>query len=58
MRQFQIYKSRDAFYDDFSTGKMLSGVIVKSLDCAEIIYICYEEKKKNGLCLRRFDSMI
>ena len=46
MRQFQIYKSRDAFYEDFSTGKMLSGVIIKSLDCAEIIYICYEEKKK------------
>ena len=46
MRQFQIYKSRDAFYEDFSTGKMLSGVIVKSLDCDEIIYICYEEKEK------------
>ncbi len=30
MRGFKLYKSPDALYEDFTTGKMLSSVIVKS----------------------------
>ncbi len=42
MRDFKLYKSYDALNEDFSTGKMLLGVIVKSPDCNENIYVCYE----------------
>jgi hypothetical protein len=31
-RDFKLYKNREAFEEDFSTGKMLSGVIVKMPD--------------------------
>ncbi len=40
MKDFKLYKSCDAIYEDFSTGKMLPGVIVKSPDCDENIYVC------------------
>jgi hypothetical protein len=40
MMDFKLYKSRDALHEDFSTGKMLSGVIVKLPDCDESIYVC------------------
>jgi hypothetical protein len=47
MRDFKLYKSPDALHEDFSTGKMLSGVIVKLPDCDENIYVCYEEKNNS-----------
>jgi hypothetical protein len=34
-RDFKLYKSGDAFEEDFSTGKILSGVIVKMPDSDE-----------------------
>ncbi len=39
-----LYKSRNALNEDFLTGKMLSGVIVKLPGCDENIYVCYEER--------------
>jgi hypothetical protein len=53
MRDFKLYKSRDALYVDFSTGKMLSGVIVKSPDCDENIYDCYEERNNSQIMFKR-----
>ncbi len=47
MRDFKLYKSRDAFQEDFSTGKMLLGVIVKMPDGDENSYVYYEEKKES-----------
>ncbi len=47
MRDFKLYNSRDALHEDFSTGKMLSGVIVKSPDCVENKYVCYEERNNS-----------
>ncbi len=44
MRDFKLYKSRNALNEDFSTGKMLSGVNVKSSGCDKNIYVCYEER--------------
>ncbi len=52
MSDFKLYKSCDAFYEDFSTGKMLLGVIVKSPNCDENIYVCYEERNKSQFMLR------
>ncbi len=49
MRNFKLYKSCEAFEEDFSTVKMLPGVIVKMPDGDESLYVCYEEK---GLCWR------
>jgi hypothetical protein len=49
MRDFKLYKSRDAFNEDFSTGKMLSGVIVKLPDYDENIYVCYEESNNSQI---------
>ncbi len=40
-RDFKLYKSREAFEEDFSTGNMLSGVIVKMPDGDENLYVCY-----------------
>jgi hypothetical protein len=43
MRDFKLYKSsRDVSKEDFKTGKILLGVIVKLPDCDE--NICYEER--------------
>jgi hypothetical protein len=42
MRDFKLCKSRDALHEDYSTGKMMLGVIVKSPDCDENMYVCYE----------------
>jgi hypothetical protein len=53
MRDFKLYKSRDALHEDFSTGKMLSGVIVKSPDCDENIYVCYEERYNSQIMFER-----
>jgi hypothetical protein len=53
MRDFKVYKSRDALNRDFLTGKMLSGVIVKSPDCDENIYFCYEEKNNSQFVFER-----
>jgi hypothetical protein len=50
---FKLYKSRDAFEKDFSTGKMLLGVIVKMPDGDEKLYVCYEEKEKSRVVLER-----
>ncbi len=47
MRDLKLYKSHEAFEEDFSTGKMLSGVIVKMPDSDENLYVCYEEKEKS-----------
>jgi hypothetical protein len=52
-RDFKLYKSREAFVENFSTGKMLSGVIVKMPDGDENLYVCYEEKKKSRFVLER-----
>jgi hypothetical protein len=53
MRDFKLYKSCDALHEDFSTGKMLSGVIVKSPDCDENIYVCYEEGNNSQIMFER-----
>ncbi len=53
MRDFKLYKSRDAFYEDFSFGKMLSVVIVKSPDFDENIYVCYEERNNSKFMFER-----
>jgi hypothetical protein len=53
MRDFKLYKHRDAFEEDFSTGKMLSGVIVKMPDSDENLYVGYEEKEKSQFVLER-----
>jgi hypothetical protein len=53
MRDIKLYKSRDALHEDFSIGKRLSGVIVKSPDCHENIYVCYEEKNNSQFMLER-----
>ncbi len=53
MRDFKLYKSSDAFYEDFSTGKMLSGVVVKSPDFDENIYVCYEERNNSQFMFER-----
>jgi hypothetical protein len=47
LRDFKLYKSREAFEEDFSTGKMLSGVIVKMPDGDENLYVCYEKNEKS-----------
>jgi hypothetical protein len=52
-RDFKLYKSRDALHEAFSTGKMLSGVIVKSPDCDENIYVCYEERNNSQIMFER-----
>ncbi len=53
MRDFKLYKSCDALHEDFSTGKMQSGVIVKSPDCDENIYVCYEERNNSQIMFER-----
>jgi hypothetical protein len=53
MRDFKLYKSCDVLYEDFSTGKMLSGVIVKLPNCDENIYVCYEENNNNQIMFGR-----
>jgi hypothetical protein len=53
MRDFKLYKSCDALHEDFSTGKMLSGVIVKLPDCDENIYVCYEERNNSHIMFER-----
>jgi hypothetical protein len=50
-----INKSRVAFEEDFSTGKMLLGVIVKMPDGDENLYVCYEEKEKSWFGLGRVE---
>ena len=50
---FKLYKSREAFEENFSTGKMLLGVIVKMPDGDENLYVCYEEKEKSQFVLER-----
>ncbi len=42
-RNFKLYKSREAFKEDFSTGKMLSGVIVKMLDGDENLCLLWRK---------------
>ncbi len=53
MRDFKFYKSRDALHEDFSTRKLLSGVIVKSPDCDENKYVCYEERNNSQFMFER-----
>jgi hypothetical protein len=53
MRDFKLYKSRDALHEAFSTGKMLSSVIVKLPDCDENIYVCYEERNNSQIMFER-----
>jgi hypothetical protein len=53
MRDFKLYESCDALHEDFSTEKMLSGVIVKSSNCDENIYVCYEEWKNSQFMFER-----
>jgi hypothetical protein len=52
-RDYKLYKSREAFEEDFSTGTMLSGVIVKMPDSDENLYVCHEEKEKSRFVLER-----
>jgi hypothetical protein len=54
-RDFQLCKSHDAFEEDFSTGKMLLGVIIKMPDGDENLYVCYEEKEKSRFVLERVE---
>jgi hypothetical protein len=53
MRDFKLYKSCDALHEEFSTGKMLSGVIVESPDCDENIYVCCEERNNSQIMFER-----
>ncbi len=53
MRDFELCKSRDALNEDFSTGKVLPGVIIKSPDCDENIYVCYEERNNSKFMFER-----
>ncbi len=53
MRDFKLYKSCDASHEDFITGKMLSGVFVKSPDCDENICVCYEERNNSQFMFER-----
>jgi hypothetical protein len=53
MRDFKLYKSRDALNKDFITGKMMSGVIVKLPDYDENIYVCYEERYNSQFMFER-----
>ncbi len=53
MRDFKLYKSLDALHEDFSTGKMLLGVIVKLPDYDENIYVCYTERKNSQFMFER-----
>ncbi len=55
MRDFKLYKSCEAIKEDFLTGKMLSGVIVKMPDGDENLYVCYEEKEKSWFVLERVE---
>jgi hypothetical protein len=52
-RDFKLYKSREAFKEDFSTGKMLPGVIVKIPGSDENLNVCLEEKEKSRFMLER-----
>jgi hypothetical protein len=52
-RDFKLYKSHDAFEEDFSTGKMQVGVIVNMLDGDENLHVCYKEKEKSWFVLER-----
>jgi hypothetical protein len=53
MRDFKLYKRCDAINEDFITGKMLSGVIVKLPDCDENINVCYEERNDSQFVFER-----
>jgi hypothetical protein len=54
IRDFKLYKSsRDVLKEDFKTGKMLLGVIVKLPDCDENIYICYEGRNNSQFVSER-----
>ncbi len=46
-RDFKLYKSCEAIEEVFSTGKMLSGDIVKVPDGDENLYVCYDKKEKS-----------
>jgi hypothetical protein len=50
-RDFKLYKSREAFKEDFSPGKMLLGAIVKMPGGDENLYVCCEEKEKSRFVL-------
>jgi hypothetical protein len=52
-RDFKLYKSREAFEEDFSAGKIMSGIIVKMPDGDENLYVCYEEIEKSLFVLER-----
>jgi hypothetical protein len=49
---FKLYKSCKAFMEDFLTRKMLSVVIVKMPDGDGNLYVCYEKRRRVGLCWR------
>jgi hypothetical protein len=53
MRDFNLYKSHEAFEEDFSTGKMLLGVFIKMPGSDENLYVCYEEKEKSQFVLEK-----
>jgi hypothetical protein len=53
MRDFKLYKSCDALNEDILIEKILSGVIVKSPDCDENIYICYAERYNSQFVFER-----
>jgi hypothetical protein len=49
----QNHQKRGTLKENFSTGKMLLGVIVKMPDGDENLYVCYEEKEKSQFVLER-----
>ena len=49
----KVYKSHDAFKEDFVTGKILSSVIVKFPDGNESIHVCHEERVQSRFVLER-----
>jgi hypothetical protein len=49
----KLYKSREAFEEDFSIEKKLLGVIVKTPDGDVNLYVCYEEMEKSWFVLVR-----
>jgi hypothetical protein len=52
-KDFKLYKIREAFEEDFSTGKMLSCVIVKMPDGDEKNMFAMKKGRRVGLCWRR-----
>ncbi len=54
-RNFKVYDDYKDLENNFRTGMMLSGVIVKSSDGEEGIYVCYKGITQNQHVLHRLE---